>query len=168
MDDNIPPEVVEMEFKALEYAISAGFPLQLPGIMQNIHKKYETGIKIHINSLNRLLLMIFIDGKQLEMMPDISDILFKNVGISLAQYNLAMRGFDHPATRRSHRWNLNILVRGDRVTGLVDFGDSCFNPAVCDLAICLSYVMMGQDNPNWFGSEELAWDLLQILRYVHD
>jgi len=41
----------------------------------------------------------------------------------------------------------NILVRGDRVTGLVDFGDSCFNPVVCDLAICLAYVMMDRDDP---------------------
>jgi Ser/Thr protein kinase RdoA (MazF antagonist) len=58
----------------------------------------------------------------------------------------------------------NILVRGDRVTGLLDFGDNCFNPVVCDLAICLAYVKMDPDNPNWFGSEESAWDLLVTLR----
>jgi len=266
VDDEIPPEVLEMEFEALEYAISAGFSLQLPRIIQNSHKKYDTGIKIHINSGNRLLLMLFIDGDQLESLSDISDNLLKNVGISLAQYNLAMQGFDHPAAHRNHRWNLaeagqhrdkislvedpekqallawgfdaweqvksdlkslpwqfihgdmnreNILVRGDRVTGLVDFGDSCFNPAVCDLAICLAYSMMDRDdpletaaivtgayhairplieaelsvllplvcgrlatsiavsisrrridpdNPNWFGGEESAWDLLETLR----
>ena len=266
VDDDMPPEVIEMEFEALEYANSAGFPLQLPRIIQNKYKKYETGIKIHINSRNRLLLMSFIDGDQLEEMSDISDNMLINVGNSLAQYNLAMQGFDHPAAHRNHRWNLaeagqhrdiislvedpekqallawgfgaweqvkndlkslqwqfihgdmnreNILVRGDRVTGLVDFGDSCFNPVVCDLAICLAYVMMDRDdpletaaivtgayheirplteaelsvllplvcgrlvttiavsisrrridpdNPNWFGSEESAWDLLMTLR----
>jgi hypothetical protein len=41
----------------------------------------------------------------------------------------------------------NILVEGDQVTGLVDFGDACFNPVVCDLAICLSYMMMDRENP---------------------
>ncbi|GAG40116.1 unnamed protein product, partial [marine sediment metagenome] len=41
----------------------------------------------------------------------------------------------------------NILVDGESVTGLLDFGDSCFNPAVCELAICLPYMMMGQENP---------------------
>ena len=270
VDDEIPPEVVEMEFEALEYAVSAGFPLQLPRIIQNNHKKYNTGIKIHNNNKNRLLLMSFIYGDQLESMPDISDNLLKNVGISLAQYNLAMQGFEHPAAHRNHRWNLaetgqhrdkislvedpekqallawgfdaweqakndlkslpwqfihgdmnreNILVRADRVTGLVDFGDSCFNPVVCDLAICLAYIMMDRDdpletaaivtrayhetrplteaelsallplvcgrlamsiaisasrrtidpaNPNWFGSEESAWDLLQALNDVQD
>ena len=268
VDDEMPHEVIEMEFEAQEYAISAGFPLQLPRIMQNIHGKQETGIKIHINSLNRLILMSYIDGNQLEIMSDISDELLKNVGISLAQYNLAMLGFDHPAAHRNHRWNLaeagqhrdkislledpekqallawgfdaweevksnlkslpwqfihgdmnreNILVRGDWVTGLVDFGDSCFNPVVCDLAICLAYIMMDRadpletaaivtrayheikplneaelsvllplicgrlvtsnaistsrrgidpDNPNWFGGEDSAWDLLTTLRDV--
>ena len=41
----------------------------------------------------------------------------------------------------------NILVEGDRVTGLVDFGDACFNPVSCDLAICLTYLMMDRDDP---------------------
>jgi hydroxylysine kinase len=184
VDDEIPPEGVKMEFEAQEYANSGGFPLQLPKIIQNNQRKLETGIKIHIDSLNSLVLTSFIDGNQLENMSDISDVLLKNVGISLAHYNLAMQGFDHPAAHRNHRWNLaeagqhrdkiglveepekqaliawgfaaweqvesdlkslpwqfihgdmnreNILVSGDHVTGLVDFGDSCFNPAVCDL-----------------------------------
>ena len=47
--------------------------------------------------MNRLLLISYIDGKQLDEMSDISDILLKNIGISLAQHNLAMLGFDHPA-----------------------------------------------------------------------
>jgi Ser/Thr protein kinase RdoA (MazF antagonist) len=41
----------------------------------------------------------------------------------------------------------NIRVAGDRVVGLLDFGDSCYNPAVCDLAICLAYQMMDQADP---------------------
>jgi Ser/Thr protein kinase RdoA (MazF antagonist) len=198
VDAEIPPEVVEMEFEAQRYASSAGFSLQLPKIIQNNQRNLEVGIKIHTNSLNRLLLMTYIDGNQLELMSDISDVLLKNIGNSLARYNLAMQGFDHPAAHRNHRWNLaeagqhrdkiglveepekqallawgfaaweqvesdlkslpwqfihgdmnreNILVSGDRVTGLVDFGDSCFNPAVCDLAICLAYIMMDRDDP---------------------
>jgi Ser/Thr protein kinase RdoA (MazF antagonist) len=41
----------------------------------------------------------------------------------------------------------NLLVSGDRVVGLVDFGDACFNPAVCELAICLAYIMLEQPDP---------------------
>ena len=54
VDDDMPPEVAEMEFEALEYAILAGFSLQMPRIIQNKYKNIETGIKIHTNSLNRL------------------------------------------------------------------------------------------------------------------
>jgi len=41
----------------------------------------------------------------------------------------------------------NILVNAGRVTGLLDFGDSGFNPTVCELATCLPYLMMRRDNP---------------------
>ncbi len=41
----------------------------------------------------------------------------------------------------------NIMVQGQEVTGLVDFLDCCYNPTVCELAICLSYAMMGHDEP---------------------
>jgi len=41
----------------------------------------------------------------------------------------------------------NILVQGDSVVGLVDFGDACYNPRICELAVCLAYVMMDRDDP---------------------
>jgi Ser/Thr protein kinase RdoA (MazF antagonist) len=41
----------------------------------------------------------------------------------------------------------NILVKGDRVTGLVDFGDCCFNPVICELGVCLPYMMMRREDP---------------------
>lgn len=41
----------------------------------------------------------------------------------------------------------NILVRAGRVSGLLDFGDSGFNPTICELATCLPYLMMGRSDP---------------------
>ena len=41
----------------------------------------------------------------------------------------------------------NILAADGRITGLVDFGDTCYNPRICELAICISYVMMDHDDP---------------------
>ena len=46
----------------------------------------------------------------------------------------------------------NILVDGECVAGLLDFGDGCINPAICELAICLPYMMMGRDNPLEIGA----------------
>lgn len=196
--DDMPAEVVEMEFAAIEHAISAEFALLLPKITTNKFGKLETGIYIHNNELNRLRLLKYIDNTVLKNATDISDILIKNVGMTIAAYHSAMKNFDHPAAHRNHRWNLaevgqhrgkerqlgdpekaalmawgfdrwegarglldslpwqfihgdlnpeNIMVEGQRVTGLIDFGDACFNPAVCDLAICLAYMMMDQPDP---------------------
>lgn len=39
----------------------------------------------------------------------------------------------------------NILVQDDQVRGLIDFGDCCHNPTVCDLATCITYMMMRGD-----------------------
>jgi Ser/Thr protein kinase RdoA (MazF antagonist) len=207
VDEHMPAAVVEMEFAAIEYAVSAGFSVKLPKILPNKFGNIETGINIHINDLYRLRLISFINGNILQNVSDISEILIKNVGISLARYHLVMQGFDHPAAHRNHRWNLaeagqhrgktellgdtrkaalmtwgfdaweqvrnsldsmpwqfihgdmnreNILVEGDAVTGLVDFGDACFNPVVCDLAICLTYMMMDREDP--FEAMGLALD----------
>lgn len=41
----------------------------------------------------------------------------------------------------------NILVQEDSVVGLVDFGDACYNPRICELAVCLAYVMMDRADP---------------------
>jgi Ser/Thr protein kinase RdoA (MazF antagonist) len=43
--------------------------------------------------------------------------------------------------------NDNLLVSAGRVIGLLDFGDSGFNPTICELATCLPYLMMGRDDP---------------------
>ena len=41
----------------------------------------------------------------------------------------------------------NFLVKDGLIVGLVDYGDSCYNPRICDLAICLAYFMMDLDDP---------------------
>lgn len=198
VDEDMPSEVVEMENRAISHAISAGIQLDLPKIVENIEGKLETRIKIRKNALNRSRLLHFIEGKVLEYCTDISIELLENVGFSLAGFDRAMENFEHPAARRSHRWNLaeagrhrakaelvvdpadramllrafdewqqgsgrfdelpwqyihgdanreNLLVSGDRVVGLVDFGDACMNPTVCELAICLAYIMLEQADP---------------------
>lgn len=41
----------------------------------------------------------------------------------------------------------NILVQGDRVSGLIDFGDSLCTVTINDLAIACSYAMLGREAP---------------------
>lgn len=196
--ENSTPESADLEFKLLEHARSAGFPIDLPFIIKNYSKQTETRIELPASEPKRLRLISFIDGVMLENRRDISIDLLKNVGKSLALFDKVIEDFDHPAAHRGHDWELahagrhqqklmsiddpelrgqlawafdlwhdvqgcladlpqqvihgdankeNILVQEDSVVGLVDFGDACYNPRICDLAICLAYVMMDRDDP---------------------
>jgi len=56
-----------------------------------------------------------------------------------------------PALRQSVIHNdvndYNLLVDGDRVTGIIDFGDMVHTYTVCDLANACAYLMMDKPNP---------------------
>ena len=41
----------------------------------------------------------------------------------------------------------NVLVDGDEVTGLIDFGDVVYSYTVGDLAIAIAYVVLGKEDP---------------------
>ena len=103
VDDDMPAEVVEMESEALKHAASSGFRLKLPEIMENFHKKIEPGIKIRKNSSERLRILQFINGIEIENIADISAEMLEEVGKIIAGFDQAMRGFTHPAAYRSHR-----------------------------------------------------------------
>jgi Ser/Thr protein kinase RdoA (MazF antagonist) len=206
VDEHMPPDVVAMEFSAIEYAIQGGFRPRLPRITETNDGKIETRINLPINGLYRARVIEFIEGVDLSDIPDISEKTLRNVGRTVAGFNQVMRDFQHPAAQRNHRWNLaeagqhadkieqvagaekrallrwafaawhgvkehlgslpsqfihgdahdeNILVQDDQVSGLIDFGDCCHNPTVCDLATCITYMMM-------------RGDPLQVARIIFD
>jgi Ser/Thr protein kinase RdoA (MazF antagonist) len=41
----------------------------------------------------------------------------------------------------------NVIVGGGRMVGLLDFGDIVYSATVCELAIALAYIMLGEDEP---------------------
>ncbi len=47
----------------------------------------------------------------------------------------------------------NVLVQDGRVSGLLDFGDSLYNPTISDLAIAMAYAMLDQSDPLRAGAE---------------
>jgi 4-aminobutyrate aminotransferase-like enzyme len=59
----------------------------------------------------------------------------------------------------ANEWN--ILVRGDEVSGLIDFGDLAYTPLINELAIALTYVCYDKDKPL-----EWAAPLLQAYHRV--
>lgn len=41
----------------------------------------------------------------------------------------------------------NVLTQNDRVSGIIDFGDMCHSWLINEIAIAITYVMMGKENP---------------------
>ena len=50
----------------------------------------------------------------------------------------------------------NLLVDGDRVVGVLDFGDALVSPYACDLAIALAYLLLDAPDPMAAGAEIVA------------
>jgi 4-aminobutyrate aminotransferase-like enzyme/Ser/Thr protein kinase RdoA (MazF antagonist) len=100
----------------------------------------------------------------------------ESLGRTVARVDRALAGFDHPAMRRHHAWDLrnasdlgieipaldhlphqvihndanehNVLVAADgAVTGLIDFGDVVWTARVCGLAVAGAYAMQGRPDP---------------------
>ncbi len=52
--------------------------------------------------------------------------------------------------------NDNVLVDGDRVVGLIDFGDVVYSTRVFEIAIAMAYGLLGSDDPLRVGNLVLA------------
>ena len=66
VDEDMPSEVVAMEFRAIEHALSSGIQMDFPKIIRNLNGKIETGIFLHKNERYRSRLLHFVNGKILE------------------------------------------------------------------------------------------------------
>jgi 4-aminobutyrate aminotransferase-like enzyme/Ser/Thr protein kinase RdoA (MazF antagonist) len=126
-------------------------------------------------------LLTWLDGHAWADAPgDLEDL-----GRTVARVDRALKGFDHPALHRPHRWDLrnasglprldqlphqlihndanehNVLVAQDgRVEGLIDFGDVVYCPRVCGLAVACAYAMQGHADP--------ARAIVPVVRGYHE
>ncbi len=41
----------------------------------------------------------------------------------------------------------NVLVKGGRISGIIDFGDITYGPVINELAVAITYAIMGKDDP---------------------
>jgi Ser/Thr protein kinase RdoA (MazF antagonist) len=101
--DQQPPVFVALENAALQHAAETGLPFDLPQIQENKFGNLETFIENSDSSSKRLRILKFIQGKAWSELTDISTELRFDLGQKLAQFDLAMRGFENPAAHRAHR-----------------------------------------------------------------
>ena len=115
-----PGPAAAVEQAVLDAARSGGFPAELPYIRKTNTQKYETGIKIPINGVWSMRVMNYVRGNVLDDVSDISANMLKNTGKTLARFDAALAGFDHPALHRTHRWSLAEAGRHRRHLPLIE------------------------------------------------
>ena len=197
------PDFVELQCSAIDHAQSNSRNARLPKVLKSksgasfIFASDETGAERIVWLLER------IEGVSYANWKPHSTQLLHDVGASVAALDKAWENFDHPALRRSFKWNLseslwiadhvgaicdpdrraviddivqefhsvkdaldalpdaaihndvndyNILVSGSltvpaHVAGLIDLGDMCAAPRVCDLAIAAAYMVLDHPRP---------------------
>lgn len=202
---DLSSEEFKMEQRIIEHLLASDLQLDLPGLVptrsQALEARYQT------DDGKRLCgrMLTFVPGTAWGEAGKPKRAQFLHLGEMLAKLNLALNDFDHPAARRTHRWDLtragqhratielvrdaqqrrlvegmfhlyaasayprlqalphcvihadandeNVLVKSGRVTGLLDFGDCLYNPAVSELAIAMAYAMLEQPKPLRAGAE---------------
>lgn len=201
----IVPEHVEDGLPQLEHAateaIAASDDLTLA--VPRFVPTREGGIEArHVASDGRVIrarLLTFVGGTPWFEADLPTPERLTDAGRTIARIANALAWVDHPASRRTHHWDLaaaarhrhkaalirdparrrvvdqafmlwcaeaepvlgalpwsvihgdlndeNVVLAGDRVAGVLDFGDGLFNPTVCDLAIALAYLLLDLPDP---------------------
>ena len=207
-----PPDAdraaLDFEQAAVEVLHTKAPDLDLPRVVPNRDGDGVSVFEAEDGDARLARLLTFVPGTAwAEAGPAPSERL-RDTGRRIAQIARALDGFDHPAARRTHRWDLakagalranvtnvedstrrrwveeaflrwaalaapaladlphgvihgdlnddNLLVRGGRLAGVLDFGDALYNPLVCDPAIALTYLLLDEPDPFEAGAQIVA------------
>jgi Ser/Thr protein kinase RdoA (MazF antagonist) len=190
------PELLEFQHQAMRRAGQSLRECRVQEIVPSRNGADITSIRDAAAGVTHCVRVLgWLEGEVLAKCLSRSASLFESVGESLAQIDVALRGFAHPAMHRVLQWDLrhaglarehsdllprarrtrierafaewdtidwtalrhgvihndandyNVLIAGDRVAGLLDFGDIVYTATVCELGIALAYAMLHEKAP---------------------
>lgn len=198
--DDVGEGLPQLEHAATEaVAASEDLEVALPRFVSTRSERIEARHNGVAGRVIRARLLTFVSGTPwCEAGPPLPERL-ADTGRAIAHIANALAWVDHPASRRTHRWDLasagrhraktaliedatrrrivdeaftlwcaeaepvlgtlpwslihgdlndeNVILSGERVSGILDFGDSLFNPTVCDLAIAMAYLLLDETDP---------------------
>jgi len=198
-DEERPRELIELEHRAVEALAAAELGLGLPRLVPTWKGDIESTLRLDGDVTARGRLVRFVAGSPWHQVAPATPRQRTALGACLARFTKAFSDFDHPAARRTHRWDLtaadrlrvhvalienldrrrllqrafmlydacgrlsldelpqavihgdwndeNVLVAGEEIVGLLDFGDCLYNPTVCELAIATIYAVLDEEDP---------------------
>lgn len=194
--------LVEMQIGAMGRVRAHAPDLPVPQGIATLAGDLLTRVRDEAGQVRLVWMQEAAAGRPFAEAPVHSAQLMRALGGMVAQIDLALNGYAHPALTRVLKWNLvqgdwiaahvdviadparraliegciagfgaiksallalpqqalhndvndwNILLEGDgdaaRISGLIDFGDMCAAPRICDLAIACAYAVLGARDP---------------------
>ena len=72
----------------------------------------------------------------------------------LLQFNIHAKSIEHTLPKQiihndANDWN--VLCEGEKICGIIDFGDATYSTRISEIAVALSYVMVDKDDPIHIG-----------------
>lgn len=115
-------ETIDFQVSALRHLAEVNASLPVPRVLSNSMGQPLSKITFSGDNTHFVHVLSYLNGLPLdEVEGDISNKTFHNIGKTLAQVDLALRGFFHRASRNDHPWNLGTC---SRLLSLVDHLDS--------------------------------------------
>ncbi|PRQ02419.1 Acetylornithine aminotransferase [Enhygromyxa salina] len=192
-----PREVVELQAAALGHLSERASAALVPRVIPSRAGPLLVASADARDQACVLRVLSWLPGQLWSERSAPSAALRRSLGLALAQLDLDLQDFEHPAMQRSFRWNLttpewiadelsalepgrqrervvdalaqfrarvaprlselphqlihgdanehNLVVEGDALCGIFDFGDTLAAPVICELAIALAYAAMVPD-----------------------
>ena len=104
--DELPADVIQLEYMMIEHLVSAGIGLSLPRILPNRDGHIETRVDLADGMKLRARLLEFVEGAPWCQAGESGPDLLRDFGRRLAEIDRTLSSLDHPAAHRSHRWDL--------------------------------------------------------------
>ena len=187
--------LLDFQHQAMRRVASSGCGMRVPEVVSSLAGAEIETIRTRTGAVHRLRVLSWIDGTVLADTTPRSFGLLESIGARMAQVDLALAGYEHPAMHRVLQWDLrhaglarahaallparwrervetafarwdeldwhslrhgvihgdandhNVLVDGECVSGLLDFGDMVYSAVVCELAVALAYAMLNERRP---------------------
>jgi Ser/Thr protein kinase RdoA (MazF antagonist) len=189
------PELLDFQHQAMRRVAAAGVDCRVQEVVPSCSGAEIGTVEAADGARYCFRALTWIEGTVLGDVTVRGAPLLESLGACVAQVDLALRGFAHPAMHRLLQWDLrradlardkavllpsprrqwaeeafaewdgvdwpllrtgvihgdvndyNVLVDGDRVSGLLDFGDMVHSAVVCEPAVALAYAILHQPDP---------------------
>jgi len=105
-------DIIDLQVSALQHLAAMNPALPVPKLLLNANGEALSKVTFGDKSMHLVHVLSYLDGLPLEdLSGDIGKKTFNNLGRTVAQVDLALRGFFHRASKHDHPWDMASCTR---------------------------------------------------------